>query len=366
MIRQNNFSRRQLARYSRYAAAAALVPQAEGGAEEAQVEGSILDVGDIRVGHFTDARRPTGCTVILFDKGTVAGVDVRGSAPGTRETDLLSPVNSVQQVNAIVLSGGSAFGLDTATGVMKYLEEKGQGYRMGPIVVPIVPAAILFDLNVGDPKIRPDANSGYAACLAASATHLPEGNVGAGAGATVGKFFGAHCAMKGGLGTASIKIGSSGLIVGAIVAVNAVGDVRDRRSGRILAGALTADGKSFRDSMAHVSAGELLAKHHQHVNTTIGVIATNANLTKTEMTKVAQMAHDGFARCIYPTHTAADGDTIFAAATGTSKVKADTITVGSVAAEAMADAVQRAVIMATSIPGYPARRDLPANLRTSV
>ncbi len=364
MIRQNNFSRRQLARYSRYATAAALVSQAVGEAGEAQVAGSILDVGDIRVGHFTDARRPTGCTVILFDKGAVAGVDVRGSAPGTRETDLLSPVNVVAQVNAIVLSGGSAFGLDSATGVMKYLDEKGKGYRVGSIVVPIVPAAILFDLNVGDPKIRPDANSGYAACVAASATHVPEGNVGAGAGATVGKLFGFHGAMKSGLGTASVRIGASDLVVGAIVAVNAVGDVKDRRSGKILAGALAEDGKSFRDSMAHVSAGELLAEHHQHVNTTIGVIATNANLTKTEMTKVAQMAHDGFARCIYPTHTAADGDTIFAAATGSSKVKADTITIGSVAAEAMADAVQRAVVMATSIPGYPARRDLPANLRT--
>ena len=291
----------------------------------------------------------------------MAGVDVRGSAPGTRETDLLNPLNSVQQVNAIVLSGGSAFGLDTATGVMKYLEEKGQGFHMGPIVVPIVPAAILYDLGVGDSKIRPDAKAGYAACLAASNRRVDEGNVGAGAGATVGKLFGSHCAMKGGLGTASIRIGDSGLVVGALVAVNAVGDVRDRRSGKILAGSLGADGKSLRDSMAHIAAGELLAGHREHankgMNSTIGLVVTNATLTKTEMTKVAQMAHDGFARCINPTHTLADGDTIFAAATCASNVKSDTLTIGSVAAEAMADAVQRAVMMASSIPGYPARRD---------
>jgi L-aminopeptidase/D-esterase-like protein len=262
-----------------------------------------------------------------------------------------------------VLSGGSAFGLDTATGVMRYLEESRQGFHVGPIVVPIVPAAILFDLNVGDPKIRPDAEAGYAACRAAGARQVPEGNVGAGAGATVGKFFGLQSAMKGGLGTASIRLGG-GLVVAAIVAVNAVGDVIDARSGKILAGALTPDRKSFRDSAAQVAAGALLERAPQTgANSTIGIIATNARLTKTQITKVAQMAHDGFARSINPVHTPADGDTIFAAATGTASERADITTIGVTGAEAMARAIRRAVLTATSIPGYMAHRDLPAELR---
>ncbi len=297
----------------------------------------------------------------------MAGVDVRGSAPGTRETDLLSPVNTVQRVNAIVLSGGSAFGLDTATGVMRYLEEHGQGFRMGAIVVPIVPAAILFDLNVGDPKIRPDASAGYAACRTALDSHVSEGNVGAGAGATVGKFFGLQSAMKGGLGTASVHVGNTGLVVGAIVAVNAAGDILDSHRGKILAGSLSPDGKAFRNSMARIAAGALIVENgagsKPGVNSTIGVVATNAALTKSEMTKVAQMAHDGLARTINPIHTAADGDTIFAVATGTAQTKADIITIGAVAAEVIAQGVQRAILMATSIPGYVAQRDLPANLR---
>ena len=297
----------------------------------------------------------------------MTGVDVRGSAPGTRETDLLSPVNTVQKVNAIVLSGGSAFGLDTASGVMRYLEERGQGFRMGSIVVPIVPAAILFDLNVGDPKIRPDASAGYAACRAALDSHVPEGNVGAGTGATVGKFFGLKSAMKGGIGTASVQVGNTGLVVGAIVAVNAAGDIWDSHTAKILAGSLAADGKAFRDSMAQIAAGALVEDNGERfkpgANSTIGVVATNAALTKGEMTKVAQMAHDGLARTINPIHTAADGDTIFAAATGTARKKADIITIGAVAAEVMAQAVRRAILAATSIPGYVAQRDLPANLR---
>ena len=346
------------------AAAASALAGAAGASSDATEHpavGSVLDAGGIRVGHCTDRRRPTGCTVLLFDNGAVAGVDVRGSAPGTRETDLLQPVNTVQKVNALVLSGGSAYGLDTATGVMRYLEEKGQGYHMGPLVVPIVPAAILFDLNVGDGKIRPDANAGYAACLKASSDHVPEGSVGAGAGATVGKFFGSRCAMKSGLGTSSLKIGQDGLVVGALVAVNAVGDVYDRRTGAILAGALTENGSGFRRSIDCLKSGELLKRSDAPKagsNTTIGVIVTNAKLTKTEMTKIAQMAHDGFARTINPTHTPADGDTVFAACTGTSKAQADVMTIGAVAAEAMADAVERAVLMATAAAGYRARRDL--------
>ena len=327
--------------------------------------GCLTDVGGLRVGHFTDGRRPTGCTVVLFDNGAVAGVDVRGSAPGTRETDLLQPVNTVERINAIIISGGSAFGLDTATGVMRYLEENKQGFPFGGVVVPIVPAAILFDLNVGDPKIRPDADAGYAACQAASGGAVAEGNVGAGAGATVGKFFGFGTAMKGGLGTASMRLGQTELVVAALVAVNAVGDIYDARSGKILAGALTADRLRFRDSVAQIAGGALIGHSGSHAgaNSTIGIVATNATLTKTEMSKVAQMAHDGFARSIYPVHTAVDGDTIFSAATGSVKGKADVTTVGVLAAEVMARAVRRAVMTPTSIPGYMAHRDLPAALR---
>lgn len=319
--------------------------------------GSITDVGGIRVGHFTDTRRPTGCTVLLFERGAVAGVDVRGSAPGTRETDLLNPINTVQQVNAILLTGGSAFGLDAASGVMRYLADHGMGFHFGSSVVPIVPAAVLFDLNVGDPKIRPDAHSGYAACEAASSSNVPEGNAGAGAGATVGKLFGFGSAMKGGIGTASISAGDTGLIVAAIAAVNAVGDVLDYKTGKILAGARTPDGASFRNSMAEILNGATI-KPRSGTNSTIGVVATNAHLTKTEATKMAQMAHDGLARSINPVHTMVDGDTIFAAATATSQVTADLTTIGSIAAEAMARAVNRAVLMAVGIAGYPAHRDM--------
>ncbi len=324
--------------------------------------GSILDVGDLRVGHFTESRRPTGCTVILFDHGgAVASVDVRGSAPGTRETDLLQPTNTVQKVNAILLSGGSAFGLDAATGVMRYLEEKEQGYRVGPMVVPIVPAAILFDLNMGNSKIRPNADSGYAACQSASYQSTEQGNVGAGAGATVGKLFGLKYAMKSGIGTASLRLGASGLVVGAIVAVNALGDVRDYETGRILAGARTQDGSALRNSMREILEGSSRrsAEEQPGTHTTIGVVATNAALTKTEMAKVAQMAHDGLARTINPIHTAVDGDAVFAAATGSANTHGDVTVVGSVAAEVIARAINNAVLAATGIPGYPACRDLP-------
>jgi L-aminopeptidase/D-esterase-like protein len=322
-----------------------------------EAHGCITDVGGIRVGHFTDTRRPTGCTVVIFDKPAVAGVDVRGSAPGTRETDLLNPINMVQHVNAILLSGGSAFGLDAASGVMRYLDERGLGFRMGSIVVPIVPAAILFDLSLGDPKIRPNAESGYAACQNASNVNVPEGNAGAGAGATVGKFFGMHSAMKGGIGTASVKIGETGLVVGAIVAVNAVGDVFDYKTGKIVAGARAPEGNGFLNSMAQILSGGR-AKTRSGENSTIGVVATNAPLNKDQATKIAQMAQDGLARTINPVHTPFDGDTIFAASTGTSHVQADLTTIGSIAAEVVARAINRAVLAATGIAGYPAARDL--------
>ena len=324
---------------------------------------SVIDVGGIRVGHFTDSRRPTGCTVVIFDRNTVAGVDVRGSAPGSRETDMLNPIDTVQTVNAILLAGGSAYGLDAATGVMRYLEENKRGLRVGAAIVPIVPAAVLFDLNVGDPKIRPDAQAGFQACEAASNDHPAEGCVGAGAGATVGKLFGMHAAMKSGIGSASIGIGSTGIIVGAIVAVNAVGDVLSRESGKIIAGARQANADGFMNSMQQILDGATVtgqrADGRSGGNTTIGIVATNAALTKTEATKLAQMSHDGLARVINPVHTGMDGDTIFAAANGTISLHVDVSTLGAVAAEAVSRAVERAVRSATGFPGLPAHRDLP-------
>ncbi len=324
---------------------------------------SIVDVGAIRVGHFTDARRPTGCTVVIFERSAVAGVDVRGSAPGSRETDLLNPLNTIQSVNAILLSGGSAYGLDAAAGVMRYLEEHKMGVRVGPAIVPIVPAAVLFDLEVGDQRIRPNAEAGYQACLDSTNEYSLEGGVGAGAGATVGKLFGMGAAMKSGIGSVSITVGNSDIVVGAIVAVNAVGDVLDKETGKILAGARANSGEAYVDTMAQILAGATLNERPEGVriggNTTIGIIATNARLGKTEATKVAQMSHDGLARVINPVHTGLDGDTIFAASTGTAKSRADVSTIGAVAAEAMARAVNRAIRTATGLPGLPAHRDMP-------
>ncbi|HEX3683505.1 MAG TPA: P1 family peptidase [Bryobacteraceae bacterium] len=356
----NGVARRAFLRSSAVLAGA-LAPglvSGQAGSEEEHAHGAITDVGGVRVGHFTDARRPTGCTVALFERGAVAGVDVRGSAPGTRETDLLNPINTVQTVNAILLTGGSAYGLDAATGVMQYCEEHHMGFFVGVGVVPIVPAAVLIDLQIGDPKVRPDARAGYAACEAATNSPPAEGNVGAGAGATVGKLFGYKLAMKGGFGTASIRIGDTGLVVGAMAAVNAVGDVIDHRTGKILAGARSEGGQSFANTMRQITEGNTPATRIG-AHTTLGLVATNATLTKAECTKVAQMAHDGFARTINPTHTAYDGDTIFAAATGEVRGKAEVSIIGAIAAEAMARAVNRAVLTATGIPGYPAHRDMP-------
>ena len=316
---------------------------------------SITDIPGIKIGHFTDKRRPTGCTVILTEAGATAGVDVRGAAPGTRETDLLDPKNLVQQVHAIVLSGGSAFGLDTASGVVKYLEERGIGYDVGVAKVPIVPAAILFDLAVGDAKIRPDAAAGYEACKNSSDKMPTEGNVGAGAGATVGKLFGNNRAMKGGIGTASIKL-PNGFIVGAIVAVNAVGDIFE--NGKLIAGARTADGKKLMGTMNAILRGDNPPPILGGTNTTIGVVATNAKLDKAQCQKIAQMAHDGFARTINPAHTMFDGDTIFSLATGKIEQTANVTLLGALAAEAMAQAVIRAVKAAKSIPGFPSASEL--------
>ncbi len=326
-------------------------------AADTEGSGSITDVQGVKVGHFTEPGRPTGCTVLLFEKGATAGVDVRGSAPGTRETDLLNPIDTVQQVQAIVLAGGSAFGLDAASGVVRFLEEHRLGYAVGNIVVPIVPAAILYDLELGDPKIRPPAESGYKACQAATSQRVAEGNVGAGAGATVGKMFGPKQAMKSGLGSASIRVGNAGIVVGAIVAVNAVGDVVDPKTGKIIAGARKPDGSGFMDSMARIREGYSV-RAAASTNTTIGVVATNVALDKPQATKVAQMAHDGLARTINPVHTPSDGDTIFAVATGAIQVRANHGAIGALAAEAMAQAVLRAVMNARGIAGLPSYSDL--------
>ena len=333
---------------------------------------SITAVPGLRVGHFTDPRRPTGCSVVLAPPGTVGGVDVRGAAPGTRETELLSPLNAVQQVHAVLLAGGSAYGLDAAGGVMRWLEEQGIGIQVArhaggtQVRVPIVPAAILFDLNVGDARIRPDAQAGYAACQAAAATPPAEGNVGAGAGASVGKLFGFDRAMRGGIGDASIQVG--GVTVGALIAVNAMGDVVDPATGSVIAGARSADGTSLLDTMAALRRGELPPALQAGLATTIGVIGTDAKLDKAGANKLAQMAHDGLARAINPVHTQADGDALFALATGGSGRGISLTLLGALAAEVTALAVLRAVRAATSLdaaglPRLPAARDF-GTLRT--
>jgi len=278
---------------------------------------------------------------------------VRGASPGTRETELLSPLNAVEKVHAILLAGGSAFGLDAAGGVMRWLEEHGIGVQVGPARVPIVPAAILFDLWVGDASIRPDAASGYAACEAATTDPVTEGNVGAGTGAAVGKLFGIDRAMRGGLGSASISVG--GITVAALVAVNAIGDVIDPATGQPIAGARSADGRHLQGTMHSMLRGELLAPMQPGSATTIGLVATDAVLTKAQATKMAQMAHDGFARSINPVHTMTDGDTIFALATGASGEAANLTLIGALGAEVMATAVVRAVRAATRLsgPGVP-------------
>jgi len=333
------------------------VPDSLSAQNRSQPKGSITDVAGIKVGHFTDKRRPTGCTMILTEAGATAGVDVRGSAPGTRETDLLNPLNTVEKVHAIMLAGGSAFGLEAATGVVRYLEEHDVGFQTSAAKVPIVPAAILYDLNLGNPKIRPDAESGYQACKAASTNAPLEGNVGAGAGATVGKLFGTKRAMKSGIGTASIKL-PNGITVGAIVAVNAVGDVFDPATNKIIAGARTPDGKGLVGTMAAILRGENLPPMLGGTATTIGVVATDVALTKTQAAKVAQMAHDGLARTINPIHTAFDGDTIFALSTAKSSANPNVTLIGALAAEAMAQAVVRAVKAARSIEGFLSASDL--------
>jgi L-aminopeptidase/D-esterase-like protein len=322
---------------------------------------SITDVAGIEVGHFSHAHRHTGCTVVLAREGAVGGVDVRGAAPGTRETDLLAPANTVDQVHAVLLAGGSAWGLDAAGGVMRWLDERGIGLAVGPGRVPIVPAAVLFDLYLGDPAIRPDAQAGYAACEAASTAPPAEGCVGAGSGALIGKIFGAERAMKGGVGTASVR--AQGITVGALVACNALGDVVDPDTGRVIAGARTADGRALLDSRRALLAGEPPKRLMPGGNTSIGVIATDAVLTKAEAARLATVGHDGFARSINPAHTPLDGDALFVLATGRAGKALDMMTLCTLAAEAVARATLRAATEAQGIVvngvRVPAARDLP-------
>jgi L-aminopeptidase/D-esterase-like protein len=317
----------------------------------------LTAVEGIRVGHHTLTERPTGCTAILVDGDAVGGVSQRGGAPGTRETDLLDPLNLVDKVNAVVLAGGSAFGLEAATGTVRWLEEHNIGWPAGPSKVPIVPAAILFDLGVGgNPKIRPTADCGYKAAEAATTGAVQEGSVGAGAGATVGKFGGASRSTKSGIGTASITL-PNGLVVAAIVAVNAVGDIIDPASGKIVAGVRNTD-NTFADARQILRSGAGAQPPRPGENTTIGLVATNAKLTKSQATRMALMADDGYARAISPAHTNGDGDTIFSLATGRWGGSADITIIGALAAEAMADAVVHAATQATGVAGIPAARDL--------
>ncbi len=309
--------------------------------------GAITRVSGVEVGHFTDVRRPTGCTVVLVRDGAVAGVDVRGAAPGTRETDLLAPANLIDRVHGILLSGGSAWGLDAATGVMRWLEERGAGLSVGPARLPIVPGAVLFDLMVGDSSIRPDATAGYRACEAASGDAPAEGNVGAGTGAAVGKIFGMGRAMKGGIGTASITV--DGVTVGAIVACNALGDVVDPTTGAVVAGARTLDGKSLQDTRRSLLRGDAPQPLLAGTNTTIGVVACDAEITKAQASRLATMAHDGLARSINPVHTMSDGDTLFMLGTGRAGKSPGMMVLGVMVAEVTAIAVLRAVRAARGI-----------------
>jgi L-aminopeptidase/D-esterase-like protein len=317
--------------------------------------GTLTDVAGLTVGHWTDREAATGCTVVLCGaEGAVAGVDVRGSAPGTRETDMLDPVNTVERIHAVVLGGGSAFGLDAAGGVMRWLEARGRGFEVGSHRVPLVCAAVLFDLAVGRADVRPDAAAGFAACQAASRAAVPQGSVGAGTGATVGKALGPERASKSGLGSASARL-SSGVVVAALVAVNAVGDVIDPESGFVVAGPRSPEGGFVRTSTwlregeSAVAAGG---------STTLAVVASDASLTKPQATKVAQMAHDGLARTIDPVHTMFDGDTVFALATGRAAGAAEVTTIGATAASVLGEAVLAAVHAATGLAGIPAPAEL--------
>lgn len=310
------------------------------------MSGNLCDVPGVLVGHATDTEGLTGCTAVVFEQPAVVGVDVRGSSPGTRETDRLGPIGAVRPTHALLLTGGSAFGLAAAEGVVRFLEERGVGLDVGVARIPLVSAAVLFDLIVGSPAARPDAAMGYEAASSASGK-FAEGSVGAGTGASVGKVLGMDRAMKGGIGSASVRLDGR-LVVAALAAVNAFGDVRDPRSGEILAGPRLDDGK-LGDTLGLLP--EAAARMRWGENTTLGIVATNARLSKPQVNKVAQMAHDGLARAIYPVHTTVDGDVVFAASMG--EVSAVPDVVGSWGAYVMQEAILRAVGVAESVPGIP-------------
>jgi len=312
----------------------------------------ITDVVGIKVGHAADVRAVTGCTVILCERGAVGGVDVRGSAPGTRETDALRPMNLVERVHGVLLTGGSAFGLAAADGVMRFLEERGIGFDVSVAKVPLVAAAVIFDLMVGDPAVRPTAEMGYAAARSASGGPVEEGSVGAGTGASVGKLLGPVSAMKGGIGTWAVRLPGD-VLVGALVVVNAYGDVRDDHSGQVLAGARDRATGRFLNMAQALMSGSGSARFG--ANTTLAVVATNAALTKEQTNKLAQLGHDGLARVISPAHTMYDGDTVFALSTG--DARAEMVPLGTAAVEVVAEAVQRAVRLAKGLGGIPGLAD---------
>ena len=320
---------------------------------------SIKDIKGIRIGQTEDPEGGTGCTVFLSEAGMAAGMDVRGGGPASRESELLKPLAAAQEIHAIVLAGGSAFGLGAADGVMQYLEERGIGFDVGVTRVPLVCQSDLFDLTVGDPGVRPDRAMGYEACLRAEEENYRDGNYGAGCGATVGKFAGMDYCMKSGIGSCALQVGE--LQVGAVVAVNALGDIYDWRSGQKLAGLLAEDRRSFRRTEDLMYADTRTVENKFTGNTTIGVVITNADFQKASLCKIAGMAHDGYARSIRPVHTTADGDSIYAVSVGDDegkKVSADQDLVGTLAAEVMSEAITAAVKSARSAYGLPAWEDI--------
>jgi L-aminopeptidase/D-esterase-like protein len=325
--------------------------------------GAITDVPGIKVGHFSDFKALTGCTVLLCEEGAIGGVDIRGTAAATRQIDALSLLHLVDQVHAILLTGGSAFGLDATGGVMSFLEERGKGFDVIKTKVPSVPTAVIFDFGIGDYRVRPDHEMGYRACLNAS-RKVEEGSVGVGTGATVGKLFGVERAMKGGVGTSSIP-GPKGLVVGALVVVNAFGDVMNPLSNKVFVGARKSKGslqfanssKWIKQGVTRGQFGAIGPSDPSSSNTTLGIIATNANLSKKEVHQVAQIAHSGLAKMISPLHSTFDGDLIFAISYG--KKKADVNTVGLLGEEALMESVQRAIMKADGFGIIPAYKDIP-------
>jgi L-aminopeptidase/D-esterase-like protein len=344
------------------AIAGSVVSRAQRGpASSSMTNKGLTAVPGIRVGHHTLSERPTGCTVVVLDgDGAIGGYAQRGGAPGTRDAELLNPLNTVEQVNAIFLTGGSAYGISVGDGVTRYLEEKKVGFKIAGTVVPIVPGAVLMDLGFGgSSNIRPNAECGYRAASTATDGPVAEGNIGAGAGSTVGKLLGNRDrAMKAGVGSSAITL-PNGLVVAALVAVNAVGDIIDPATGAVIAGVRTEDGKRLADARRVIRSPQPSASSPgPGANTTIAVVATNAKLTKVQASRVALMADDGLARAINPAHTPADGDTVFSLATGRWDGQADVLTIGALAAEALSEAIVRAATQATGSGGLPAARDL--------